>query len=364
MEGGPWTNPKESKRIRETADTSRDSRKQGPTHATKGSSRDTSKDRSFRVAREDAFDQVPKRSKVAHDGYISLLCSQVEGASASNTKGPKCTEEAFNFSNQSDSGQRFYEMCYESSTFFSTIALEDVILNCLMSEERLYNVFQEAASARDWKGVYEQKDSFYFKRENVTFGNFSNLHACAFFREYVLYKLTAPSKRKKSSNLEECRWEDFAASSSLLDTIVIWGEVLFSSLSESYQADIQDGHIHSCQYCDLLHFKDGLHSTEPNICRTCNVKRSKVQGDLDGNLCTKVKLNRVPRDVRGMSAIEERLICPITPFMSINRWHGIKQYKLDGNVIVVPNNTLETVVALPQPLTAVTTHLCFLKKTA
>jgi hypothetical protein len=63
-----------------------------------------------------------------------------------------------------------------------------------------------------------------------------------------------------------------------------------------------------------------------------------------------------------MSAMEERLVCPIFPFMSINRWHGIKQYKLDGNVIIAPINTLETVLSLPNPLTSISTHMVFVKR--
>jgi hypothetical protein len=48
--------------------------------------------------------------------------------------------------------------------------------------------------------------------------------------------------------------------------------------------------------------------------------------------------------------------------MSWNHWSHIRQDKLKGQIIMVPCNSMKVAHALPQPLSAVATHICSLKK--
>jgi hypothetical protein len=219
--------------------------------------------------------------------------------------------------------------------------------------QKKFLMTEEKATGVTWKN-----ESFTFKCMSIVFEGFRKKECAIFWRDYSLRKVRSLN-RSARLNIDEALFPLKGFEFPDIEKVVIWGKLLYEQTTCKYNPVIVDGPIHGCKYCELLHFNEQMEGRLDRTCKNC----SKVLNTADGECgIKKVQFNEVPAILSTLNHIEERLICPLIPFMCLRSFTGLKQHKFVGHVILVPANSLMTTCELPQPIHSFAAFQCSFKR--
>ena len=134
-----------------------------------------------------------------------------------------------------------------------------------------------------------------------------------------------------------------------------------------YQKAIEEGPTHVCCCCNNLWFKHSVTRTTKSVLvslnskcsamkedsgEICNTCKSKLQsGDIPAHSSFNgVKFVNIPEELRLLSSLEETLVSPRIPFMTIRNIGCDRQFGLKGAVVNVPTEVDKTISSIPRAI--------------
>ena len=131
--------------------------------------------------------------------------------------------------------------------------------------------------------------------------------------------------------------------------------------SKQFQKECEDVPIHPCSVCNTLHFQRNVKMATQQVLTKASklglptfatkLVCSSCQRSILSGKCPKFSsatLNYLPDLIEDLSFLEERMVCPRIPFMSIRTLGYSKQVSLHGGIINIPIDVIDMVQVLPR----------------
>jgi hypothetical protein len=187
---------------------------------------------------------------------------------------------------------------------------------------------------------HEPSSVYHFKLNDMYFDGFTDKFTAAVCREYLFNIFSTFSRWQRNFALKVPR-------DMVLDKCLCLSELRVTTAAKAFLHEVNCGPTKECSVCHTLHFPQYLYSYKnlQKLCSRCcsDAKRGFLRYSSEQGFV----LKPIPKELQGLSRLEELCIAPFVPFMNIRLLRRFGHKTLLGGIVSVPVRHMHIRTILP-----------------